>query len=145
MEQEFPVRLSFRSAVSASAAIAAVIGIVVGVQLASTSDGSGPARIIDRGGQPLPTSGEDGGDGMPMDGGFPVTVIASTVTVNGTPTVKTVTVSKSTAPTTQAEVVGATVTTTAAPVTTTTAGTTTTTTSPTTTTTTATTPTPTGR
>ena len=41
---------------------------------------------------------QDGGDGMPMDG-FPVTVIASTVTVNGTPTVKTVTVSKTATPT----------------------------------------------
>lgn len=139
------MRLSLRSAVSASAAIAAVIGIVVGVQLASTADGQSPARTIDRGGEPLPPSGPLGGDGMPMDAGdgFPVTVIASTVTVNGTPTVKTVTVSKSPAPSTQAEVVGATATTT--PITTTTTPpppTTTTTPPPATTTTTTETPTP---
>jgi hypothetical protein len=127
------VRLSLRSAVSASAAIAAVIGVVVGVLLVSTSDGQAPARTIDRGGQPLPTSGQEWSDGVPMDGdGFPVTVLASTVTVNGTPTVKTVTVSKSPAPSTQADVVGATLTTTAAAPTTTTAPppTTTTTTPP---------------
>jgi hypothetical protein len=130
------VRLSLRSAVSASAAIAAVIGIVVGVQLASTSDGQAP-RTIDRGGQPLPTSGQEGLDGVPMDGdGFPVTVIASTVTVNGTPTVKTVTVSKPPAPSTQAQVVGATVTTTAVTTTTSTSPPTTTTPPPVTTTTT---------
>jgi hypothetical protein len=138
--------LSFRSALSASAAIAAVIGIVVGVQLTSTADGQTPPRTVDRGGQPLPTSFQDGGDAMPMDGdGFPVTVIASTVTVNGTPTVKTVTVSKSPAPTSQVEAVRATVTTTAPPVVTTTTTATTTTTPPATTTTTTTTESPTGR
>ncbi|MEV6604252.1 hypothetical protein [Kutzneria sp. NPDC051319] len=130
------MRLSLRSAVSASAAIAAVIGVVVGVLLVSTSDGQAPARTIDRGGQPLATSGQEGPDGLPMDGdGFPVTVIASTVTVNGTTTVKTVTVSKP-APSTQAEVVGATLTTTAVTTTTTTVPPTTTTTPPATTTTT---------
>jgi hypothetical protein len=123
--------LSLRSAVSASAAIAAVIGVVVGVLLVSTSDGQAPARTIDRGGQPLSTSGQEGPDGLPMDGdGFPVTVIASTVTVNGTTTVKTVTVSKSPAPNTQADVVGATLTTTAVTTTTTTAPPPTTTTTP---------------
>ncbi|MFC0546818.1 hypothetical protein [Kutzneria chonburiensis] len=134
------MRLSLRSAVSASAAIAAVIGVVVGVLLVSTSDGQAPARTIDRGGQPLPTSMQEGPDGMPMDGdGFPVTVIASTVTVNGTPTVKTVTVSKSPGPSTQADPVGATLTTTVAPTTTTTAPPPTTTTTPPVTTTTTTT------
>jgi hypothetical protein len=139
--------LSLRSAVSASAAIAAVIGVVVGVQLVSISDGQSPARTIDRGGQPLPANGQEGGDGLPMDGdGFPVTVIASTVTVNGTPTVKTVTVSKP-PPSTQAEVAAVTVTTTAVTTTTTTVPPPTTTTTPpvVTTTTTATADTPTGR
>lgn len=135
------MRLSLRSAVSASAAIAAVVGIVVGVQLASAANGQAPPKTIDRGGQPLPTSGPLGGDGMPMDGdGFPVTVIASTVTVNGTPTVRTVTVSKSPAPSTQADVVGETITTAAVTTTTTTTSPTTTTTTPPVTTTTTTTP-----
>ncbi|QUQ69583.1 hypothetical protein [Kutzneria sp. CA-103260] len=123
------MRLSLRSAVSASAAIAAVIGIVVGVQLASAADGQAPVKTIDRGGQPLLTNGPLGGDDMPMDGdGFPVTVVASTVTVNGTPTVKTITVSKPPTSSTKADVVGATVTTTTVTTTTTTPPTTTTTT-----------------
>jgi hypothetical protein len=85
-----------RSALSAGAAVSAVIGLVVGVQLAS-GHGQTPATV-DRGGNPLPGGQQQGGDLPPMDG-MPSTVIMSTVMVNGTPTVKTITVSRSAAPT----------------------------------------------
>jgi hypothetical protein len=91
--RSFPLR----SAVSAGAAISAVIGLVVGVQLASSgSQELTPA--VDKGGNPIPTRDQQGGDLPPMDG-MPMTVIVSTVEVNGTPTVKTITVSKPPAPT----------------------------------------------
>ena len=98
MRSAYVRRFPLRAALSASAAIAVVVGLAVGVQLAS-SGGQSRNGTVDRGGNPLPTEDQLGGDQPPMDG-IPASVIISTVRSGGSITVKTITVSRSSIPTT---------------------------------------------